>query len=204
MRLMSGLDKPASPDAVAASSPGLARRAGEVAAFALLIAAAAQVRVPVPGTPVPMTLQLLAVLAVGLWLPWRNALAVVGLYLGLGAAGLPVWAPGSTGLFGPTGGYLLGFVPAVLICSLMTGVSAGRWRRLVAAMVGATCVLAVGAFGLAVWSGSAWRDAILLGVAPFAAKALVEAIAAALLSEALPWRRWRQCGLGGNAGRELN
>lgn len=200
MSLMSRVISPASTNATTPWFRSLARQAVEVVMFAALIAAAAQVRVPLPGTPVPMTLQLLAVLAVGFWLPWRNALAVVGLYLGFGAAGLPVLAPGSAGLAGPTGGYLLGFVPATVLCSVLAARSAGRWRRLVAATLGAACVLASGGVGLTLWNGGAWVDAIRLGVVPFAVKAVVEALAAALLGEVLPWRRWRLHGAGRSVG----
>src|SRR5437762_8887900 len=81
---------------------------------AVLVALAAQVSVPLPGTPVPMTLQPMAVLLVGglLGAP-LGALSMI-LYLAMGAAGLPVFTPtvpllGLARLFGPTGGYLLAY-----------------------------------------------------------------------------------------------
>ena len=90
------------------------RRAAAVVLGALLVAAAAQVSVPLLGTPVPMTLQPLAVLLVGglLGAP-LGALSMI-LYLAMGAAGLPVFTPtvpllGVARLFGPTGGYLLAY-----------------------------------------------------------------------------------------------
>src|SRR2546428_11196749 len=91
------------------------RRAAAVVLGALLVAAAAQVSVPLPGTPVPMTLQPLAVLLVGglLGAP-LGALSMI-LYLAMGAAGLPVFTPtplllpGIGRLFGQTGGYLLAY-----------------------------------------------------------------------------------------------
>src|SRR5437899_13089304 len=89
------------------------RRAAAVVLGALLVAAAAQVAIPLPGTPVPMTLQPLAVLLVGGLLGrWLGASSLL-LYLALGAAGLPVFTPvglpGVARLFGPTGGYLLAY-----------------------------------------------------------------------------------------------
>ncbi len=90
------------------------RRAGAVVLGALLVAGAAQVSVPLPGTPVPMTLQPMAVLLVaGLLGPQLGALSMI-LYLAMGAAGLPVFTPtvplvGVARLFGPTGGYLLAY-----------------------------------------------------------------------------------------------
>jgi len=90
------------------------RRAAAVVLGALLVAGAAQVSVPLPGTPVPMTLQPMAVLLVGglLGAP-LGALSMI-LYLAMGAAGLPVFTPtvplvGIARLIGPTGGYLLAY-----------------------------------------------------------------------------------------------
>src|SRR3989441_1519295 len=89
------------------------RRAAALILGALLVAGAAQVAVPLPGTPVPMTLQPMAVLLVGGLLgPQLGALSMI-LYLAMGAAGLPVFTPspvllpGIGRLFGQTGGYLL-------------------------------------------------------------------------------------------------
>ena len=90
------------------------RRAAAVVLGALIVAGAAQVSVPLPGTPVPMTLQPMAVLLVGGLLgPRLGALSMI-LYLAMGAAGLPVFTPtvplvGFARLFGPTGGYLLAY-----------------------------------------------------------------------------------------------
>src|SRR5437763_1622693 len=81
---------------------------------AVLVALAAQVAVPLPGTPVPMTLQPMAVLLVGGLLGARLGALSMILYLAMGAAGLPVFTPtvplvGVARLFGPTGGYLLAY-----------------------------------------------------------------------------------------------
>ncbi len=107
---------------------------------AALVAAAAQVSVPLPGTPVPMTLQPLAVLLVGGLLGPRLGAASLVLYLALGAAGLPVFTPtvplpGMARLFGPTGGYLLAYPVAAFATGWLTdpgrkpGVSAPHWLR---------------------------------------------------------------------------
>src|SRR6266513_5666815 len=90
------------------------RRAAAVVLGALLVAGAAQVSVPLPGTPVPMTLQPMAVLLVGGLLGARLGALSMILYLAMGAAGLPVFTPtvpliGFARLFGPTGGYLLAY-----------------------------------------------------------------------------------------------
>ena len=113
----------AAPEAVTAkrASPAqarLLRRAMSVGLGAAVVAAAAQVVVPVPFSPVPMTLQPLAVLAVGGLLGGIGGLSALMLYLVLGLLGLPVFAGGGSGawhMLGPTGGYLLAFPIAAAV-----------------------------------------------------------------------------------------
>ena len=82
------------------------------------LAVSARVSVPVPGSPVPQSLQTLAVVLVGAFLgPVRGGVAI-GIYLILGAIGLGVFADGASGydhLVGPTAGYLIGFVVAAVV-----------------------------------------------------------------------------------------
>ena len=96
---------------------------------ALLVAAAAQVSIPLPGTPVPMTLQPMAVLLVGGLLGARLGALSMILYLAMGAAGLPVFTPsvpllGFVRLLGPTGGYLLAYP----VAAYAVGVLTPRWQ----------------------------------------------------------------------------
>jgi biotin transport system substrate-specific component len=91
---------------------------------ALVVALAAQVVVPVPLSPVPMTLQPLAVLAVGGLLGAAGGVSALVLYLALGTLGLPVFAGGGAGihhLLGPTGGYLLAFPIAAGVTGALAG-----------------------------------------------------------------------------------
>src|SRR5256714_15004807 len=96
-------------------------RAAAVVLGALIVAGGAQVAIPLPGTPVPMTLQPMAVLLVGglLGAP-LGALSMI-LYLAMGAAGLPVFTPslvllpGIGRLVGETGGYLLAYPGAAWV-----------------------------------------------------------------------------------------
>src|SRR5882672_9381283 len=102
------------------------RRAAAVVLGALLVAGAAQVSVPLPGTPVPMTLQPMAVLLVGGLLGARLGALSMILYLAMGAAGLPVFTPtvpllGVARLLWPTRGYLLAYpVAAWAVGALLT------------------------------------------------------------------------------------
>lgn len=111
--------------------PGEQRRALAqsiyAALFAGLISVGAYIAVPLPVSPVPIVLQNFFVLLAGLLLPARWAVASVALYLGLGAVGLPVFSAARGGLahfVGPTGGYLVGFLPAVAVCALIAGPAA--------------------------------------------------------------------------------
>lgn len=85
-------------------------------------------KVQIPLTPVPVTLQTLVLLVMSMFLGWRGALGATSLYLFQGAIGLPVFAHGGGFiiLFGPTGGYLFGF----LIASLVVGYLAEKgWDK---------------------------------------------------------------------------
>lgn len=91
-----------------------AKQAAIVIAASLFVAVCAQVAVPLPFTPVPLTLQNFGVLAVGLLLGSRRGFAALSLYLVEGAFGLPVFSPailgsGITHLLGPTGGFLMAY-----------------------------------------------------------------------------------------------
>lgn len=84
-----------------------------IVAGVVAVSVAAQVSVPVPGSPVPQSLQTLAVVLVGAWLGPRNGVLALGLYIVVGAVGAPIFADGAGGpthLVGPTAGYLAGFV----------------------------------------------------------------------------------------------
>jgi len=146
----------------------------KVVGFCLLAALAAQVRVPVPGSPVPMTLQSFVVVLAGLSLSPAAAAAAMLLYVGLGTAGLPFFAPGSLGVFGPTGGYLVGFVVAAWLTSCVCGHSRNSWRLAVSAAAGLGALFAVGVVWLSLYTGGELSAALAAGVAPFVLKGFLE------------------------------
>ena len=166
--------------------------------FCLLVTLAAQVRVPVPGTEVPMTLQLLAVLLTGLSLSPKEAAAVLSIYLAVGTLGLPVFSPGSTGLVGPTGGYLVGFIPAAWVMSTLRGQRRGTVARLLGAgAIGVAVVFFCGIGWRLAWLNGDWRLALQTGLFPFALKAMVElGLAAALAVTVRGWQERRGVGDG--------
>ena len=90
-----------------------ARQVALVVGASLFVALCARVTIPLPGTPVPLTVQNFGVLLVGLLLGSRRGFAALALYLAEGAMGMPVFSPVGAGgiahLLGPTGGFLLAY-----------------------------------------------------------------------------------------------
>lgn len=129
------------PAALAPARGRMLRRAFGVALGAAVVAASAQVVVPVPFSPVPMTLQPLAVLAVGGLLGAAGGASALALYLALGLLGLPVFAGGGAGLvhvLGPTGGYLLAFPAAAAVTGAVAVPGADGRTSLLRALAGCT------------------------------------------------------------------
>lgn len=119
--------------------PDLLSRAFRIGLGALVVALSAQIALPLPFTPIPFTLQPLAVLVVGAWLGAADGALALGVYLVAGALGAPVFAMGHGGawrLLGPTGGYLLAFPVAAAVAGLarargLTGIALACWSALV-------------------------------------------------------------------------
>jgi biotin transport system substrate-specific component len=168
-----------------------------VAGATLLTAFAAQVTVPVPWSPVPITGQTFAVLLAGALLGARRGSLAQALYLAAGATGLPVFAAGGSGphtFVGPTGGYLLAFP----LAAALTGALAERgWDRRFGTMMVAM-LLASGvifALGLAVLARFVPEGRLLAaGLIPFIPGDVVKAALAALAFPAV----WRRVGLVGS------
>ena len=155
-----------------------------IVGFAAALAAASQVAIPLPNTPVPITLQPLIVVLAGLWLGPVAGVASMVLYLAAGAAGLPVFAPqgppGFARLIGPTGGYLLAYPFAAFVTGAIASRGARFLRRFGAALAGMLAIYAGGFAQLLVITGSIERAAAL-GVLPFVALDVVKALFAALI-----------------------
>ncbi|GGI80520.1 biotin transporter BioY [Polymorphobacter multimanifer] len=143
-----------------------------LAAVALL-ALASQVSFPLG--PVPLSLQSLAVLVIGVWLGPRLGAAVVVGWLALAAAGLPVLAEGKSGLGGPT----LGFLVAMPFAAAL----AGRWPRFPTMLAAHALILVAGWCWLATIIGP--LKALSAGVLPFLPGALIKSLLAAAFAARL-------------------
>lgn len=166
----------------------LAQALGLVAGAALATALAAQVRLYLPFTPVPVTLQTGIVLLAGGLLGWRLGALSQGLYLGLAALGLPLLA--GPALLGPTGGYLLGFVLAAAIMGLACDRLAAH-GPLVGVVAGTLAIYACGTLWLSLLTGQSLLAALQLGVLPFVAGDVLKAagvVAALKLARRWSWR----------------
>ncbi len=136
-------------------------------------------QVSIPLGPVPVTLQTVAVLIIGLTFNRAEALKSIGLYLTLGALGLPVFANFMGGLpviMGPRGGYLVGFVASIwVMCTLRERIKTVATKELLLiGIVGSAVVYIFGVPWLSAYIG--WEAAFLAGFVPFVIPGLVKSV----------------------------
>ncbi|HZR58802.1 MAG TPA: biotin transporter BioY [Terriglobales bacterium] len=168
-----------------------ARQVAIVVGATLFIAICARITVPLPFTPVPLTLQDFAVLLVGLALGARRGFAALVLYLAEGASGMPVFNPlgpgGIAQLLGPTGGFLLvyPFVAALAGWILSTGKSTFA-RAAMASLLAEIVLFAGGISWLAVLTHSVTR-ALQAGLYPFIPGAIIKIMFAAGIASGSKW-----------------
>ena len=160
-------------------------------AYASLLAALTAVGayIAIPIGPVPIVLQNLFVYLTGLLLGSRWGLMGITAYLLAGAVGLPVFAGGKGGighLIGPTGGYLLGFLPAVALIGFVTEKTQGKILFAVIALVTATLVIyACGITWLSIVTNMTIIQSLLVGMVPFLPGDAVKIAAALFIAKTL-------------------
>ncbi len=163
-----------------------------IALFAALISVSSYISIPLPFSPVPITLQTLVILLCGLLLSVKFAVASVSLWVLMGAVGLPVFANGKAGIgivFGPTGGYIIGFIFAAGIIALLRGSNANPIRFAIAAVVGNFLVIyPFGVIGLMLIAKLPLGAAVANGVLPFIIGDIVKLVAAVSISMAMQKR----------------
>ncbi|TCP50139.1 biotin transport system substrate-specific component [Tamaricihabitans halophyticus] len=140
-----------------------------VAGGAALTGVAAQVVLPVPGSPVPITGQTFAALLVGAALGWRRGAAAMLLYLLVGAAGVPWFNEGSAGLTGASAGYIVGFVLAGALVGALAARGGDRTplRTAGTMVLGNLAIYAVGVPWLMASAGVGLAGGLAMGVVPF-------------------------------------
>ena len=159
---------------------------------------AAQIRIPLAWTPVPITGQTFAVLLSGVLLGRIWAGISMTIYVGLGFAGLPWfqgWLGGADALFGPTGGYVIGFIFAALFVGYFTDtfINSRRFFPMLGIMLFANFVIihGLGLLQLALWTGMFQDKAVslsallLMGTIPFVPGDIVKAVVAAIATKSI-------------------
>ena len=168
--------------------------AGFIVGGTLFIAALAQIAIPVPGSPVPVTGQTLAVYLIGTTYGARLGFATFATYLLAGIAGAPVFAPAATvglaRLTGATGGYLIGMLVATLILGALADRKADQKFKtsFPALILGSVIVFAFGLIWLNVSLNLTWAQTISAGLTPFIFGEIIK-IAITATSLPLIWRR---------------
>ena len=172
------------------------RRVVVLAFASLLVAVCAHISVPLPFTPVPVTMQTFAVLLIGMVLGPLEGMSVLFLYLTEGALGVPVFSPHGLGGFaqlaGPSGGYLFSYPVAALVAGIIFFAARRSapifFASLTAALVADVLILASGAVWLGISLRLPWIKALEVGALPFlpgeAVKALLIAITVTALQRA--------------------
>jgi biotin transport system substrate-specific component len=155
-----------------------------IALAALFVAILAQVKIPLPFTPVPLTGQTFAVLLVAAALGSKRGAAAMAFYIALGTVGLPVFAGGASGmtyLSGATLGYLIGFVLAAYVMGLLAerGLERNVRTSIIPFFVGTVIIYACGVTWLAIVLGS-FSKAFAAGLVPFLIGDAIKLIAASL------------------------
>jgi biotin transport system substrate-specific component len=167
------------------SADGLGRELSLVIGGSLAIAAAAQLRIVLPFTPVPVSGQTFAVLLIGALYGSKRGVATIITYLALGIMGLPVFAaapPGPGALVSPTAGYLAGFVAAAWITGALSerGWDRKPWTTALAMAIGSCAIFACGLLWLGRFVG--WDRVLQTGFLPFIPGDLLKiALATAIL-----------------------
>ena len=152
-----------------------------VLSFALMTALGAYIRVPLPFTPVPITLQTFFVILSGAFLGKKLGVASQISYIALGTLGIPVfqgYASGILHLAGPTGGYIVGFVVSAFIVGILTEKNRSFSRIFMSMLVGLLTIYFFGILWLVIGFRFSIVNALFLGLLPFIPGAIAKLIAA--------------------------
>lgn len=156
-----------------------------VAVFVILTGLGAFVRIPLPFTPVPITLQTFFVLLSGAFLGSGLGATAQSIYIFLGLCGLPVFSGAGAGMFyilGPTGGYLFGFILAgLLVGRLIKYNRENLFFTFVIFCIADLVLLSSGVIWLKLLFGYPFRKLLLIGFIPFIPGDLFKALTAAVL-----------------------
>ena len=162
---------------------GAVRNVALVVGGTLFVALSTLVIIPLPFTPIPLTLQTFAVLLVGATLGSRRGVMALALYLLAGMAGAPWFSSQQSGWQFASFGYIVGYVAAAWLAGRLAERGADRvvGRSIGLMVVGNIVIYAFGVAGLMIFTGMAVPTALAKGVAPFLIGDAIKILAAAAL-----------------------
>lgn len=161
---------------------GAVQKVALIVGGSLFVALCAKLSLPLPFTPVPLTLANLGVLVVGLVLGSRAGFAALALYLAEGAMGLPVFSVGVGGiaqLLGPTGGYLMAYPAAAFLAGWIAERGGRNFARFAVAAVAAEIVIFAGGIGWLAAMTHGTSQAVRFGLYPFVFAEVMKVMSAA-------------------------
>lgn len=157
------------------------------ALFAALTAVGAFIKIPLPLSPVPITLQVFFVLLAGLVLGARWGGTSMVVYVMLGVIGLPVFSGGSSGpgiLLGPTGGYIIGFVAGAFVTGLVYNKANDSKTATIGAMIsGLAVIYLLGVMQLSFVANMTLQQAVAVGILPFLIGDAIKIVAALIVAD---------------------
>ncbi len=160
--------------------------------FIMATALGAYVRIPLPGTPVPITLQTFFVILAGAVLGKKLGMLSQASYLFLGAIGMPIfqgYAFGVAHILGPTGGYLAGFLLASFLTGKILEKEENSFLKIIAAFaIGNIALYSLGVIWLMLLYRISLVNAVAMGVLPFVAVELIKVVAAAFIYRKISYR----------------
>ncbi len=164
-------------------------KTSEMTKMALMVAMnciSAYLIIPLPFSLSPIALQTMIVNLTGYVLNTKQAFMTMLVYLLVGLAGVPVFTGGSAGpgkLFGPTGGYLFGFLLTAVFLAYFKGEKYSfRRYALLGCIIGIPLIYAPGVIQLKLVTGMAWDKALMTGALPFIPLDIVKCLAAAVIA----------------------
>lgn len=160
-----------------------------MALLAALLCVSSYISIRLPFSMVPITAQTLVINLIALLLKPKKAGITVGIWILLGLVGLPVFSNGTGGfgvLAGATGGYIIGYLIAVMIISFVKGTKNNVIRNTVSVIaVGIPVIYAIGVPWFKMVAGLDWKAAILTGLVPFIVGDLIKAVASVCIAKPL-------------------
>lgn len=164
-------------------------KTAEMTKMALMVAmncVSAYIIIPLPFSLSPLALQTMIVNLTGYVLNAKQAFMTMLVYLLVGLAGVPVFTGGSAGpgkLFGPTGGYIIGFLFTAVFLAYFKGEKYSFKRyALLGCVIGIPLIYVFGVVQLKLITGMGWDKAIMTGALPFIPLDIVKCLAAAVIA----------------------